>query len=382
MKKLYVKFEENVVFDVLGGSITDPGGMRPGRGAKIIPFAEHISIRKLKPREKLSHKIGNRWISSRKISLAYLIACYMVKNNKSVLAGFFNRGDGKYIFMEIKIGNMTVEARYMLSIDSSPANFMAMAGRQYDGIFGDGSLMGEPDYINIPYEKLLREVTTSVNILQAAIALVVIGAIMAGGLYWAGVFTKKKVTPAVKAQVKKEIPPLSEAEIRSLSMLITHEALIKYKLYVENLPDDIALKSASFKLLPVPAPPKDQAGKQELRGTISFQFESFYPFRGSKKNREFYTFDREIAITKTRDDVKAANELEAKLRENKKGFGTLIDFCDLTFRGDKEWKFALSENEYRRTVTILNDIYLSPVVINAMTITDEKTTGEITYYKF
>jgi len=380
--KLYVKFDDNLVFDVLAQKMIDPGMIRLGRSARIIPFAEHISIRKLKPREKLCHRAGDRWISSRRISFAYLMAYYMVKNKKSVLAGFFDRGDGKHVFMEIKAGNMTIETRYMPNVDSSPGNFMAMAGRQYDGIFGDASLSSEPDFITIPYERLLKEVTTGVTVFQAAVVLLIVTALTGAFLYYTGTFPKKTVVPHPHAKVKQGIPPLTGEEIRALSILITSEALVKYKLYVETLPEDIALKSASFRLLPIASPSQGQGGKQELKGTLSFQFESFYPFRGSRKSGDLFAFEKELVFTKSRSDVPAALNTEGRARQNTRGFETLVDLCDVEARGDKEWKFALAEKEYKNVVRILNDIYLSPVVINSMTVSGDKTVGELTCHRF
>ncbi|MHB8108843.1 MAG: hypothetical protein ACYDHW_02295 [Syntrophorhabdaceae bacterium] len=382
--KLYVRFDESMTFDVAAGKVIDPKSQLLGRKVKVVPFAEHISIRKLKPREKLSHKIGDRWISSRKLTFAYIMAYYMIKNEKSVLAGFFERGDGKFVFMEIKVGNMTIETRYMIGIDSTPTNFLAMAGRQYDGIFGNSSLTGEPDYISIPYEKILSEVTTHITILQAAIVLCIFAAITGGFLYYAGIFEKKKIiSPETRAL--SEIPPLTPADIRALSILITSEALVTYKFYVEALPEDIALKSLAFHISPVSNPTKGKdgkIGKQELTGVLAFQFESFYPFRGSKRFQEFFSFEKGITLTKTRDDLKRAVELEVRAKGNKKGFETMIDFCAVSSRNDTNWKFTLDESDYKKAVRLLNEIYLSPIVIDSLAITEGKTTGEFTYHRF
>lgn len=379
--KLYVKFDDNLVFDVLAQKMIDPGMIRLGRGARIIPFAEHISIRKLKPRERLCHRAGDRWISSRRVSFAYLMAYYMVKNKKNVLAGFFDRGDGKHVFMEIKAGNMTIETRYMPNVDSSPGNFMAMAGRQYDGIFGDASLSLEPDFITIPYEKLLKEVTNGVTPFHAVAVLLIVAVAAGAFLYYEGIFTKK-VEPRSHAKVKPEIPPLTGEEIRALSILITSEALVKYKLYVDTLPEDIALKSATFRLSPGVSRSRGQDGKQELKGTLSFHFESFYPFRGSRKSGGLFTFEEELVFTKNRRDVPAALKTEGRARQNTRGFETLVDLCDVEARGDKEWKFTLMEKDYKNVVRILNDIYMSPVVINSMTVSGDKTVGELTCHRF
>lgn len=379
--KLYVKFEEDTVFDVLTQRMVDPGTIRLGRGSRIIPFAEHISIRKLKPREKLSQRVGDQWISSRKVSLAYLVAYYMLKNKKAVLAGFFDRGDGKYIFIEIKAGNMTMEARYMPGVDSSPRNFMAMSGRQYDGIFGDVSLSSEPNYINIPYEKLLGEVAIGVTPFRAAVVLA-IAALAAGFfLFYSGSFTEKKIKQHTGTGVKRVIPPLTGDEVRVLSILITREALVQYKLYIDMLPEDIALRSATFHIPPVSNRAGKEAAMQELKGVLSFQFESFYPFRGSRKSGDYFVFEKEIVFIKRRDDVQRATRVEVMARQNKKGFETLIELCDVKARGDQEWKFSMVEKDYKNVVKIFNDIYLSPVVINRITVGDGKTFGELTFYR-
>ena len=379
--RLYVKFEDNTVFDILAQKMADTKIIRAGRGNRTIPFFEHVSIRKLKPRERLSHRIGEQWISSRKISFAYLVAYFMLKNKKTVLAGFFDRGDGKYMFIEIKAGNMTIEARYMPGVDSNPRNFMALSGRQYDGIFGDVSLSMESNYINIPYEKILREIAVGVTRSQMAAVLFIAMVTAFVLLFYAGVFTKKKVNPQTVAGAKQSTPPLTSDEMRALSILITSEALVKYKLYIDTLPDDIALRSTTFHIQPVSVSGEKKGAQQEMKGVLSFQFESFYPFRGSKKDGDYFVLKKELVFVKRRGDIQAATRIEAQARQSRKGFETLINLCDVAARDDRSWKFTLSEKDYKNVVKILNDIYMSSVVINRLSIGDGKTVGELTYHR-
>ena len=380
--RLYVEFEDNIIIDVIGQTVVDRHSIKPGRGSKVIRFAHQISIRKLKPRERFSHKIGDLWISSRGISLAYLLAFYMIKNKKSVLAGFFERGDGKYIFVEIKAGNASIEARHMLCLDSDPKNFMALSGKQYDGVFGDASLSMEPYYIDVPYEKLLREITTGVTPMQALAVLLAMAVIVAGVIFF---FTdlsgKKKAQHQTDFKAKEVIPPLTGDDIRILSMLITKEALIKYKQFIETLPDEIALKKASFQIMPVRDTGGGEKSKQEIKGILSFQFESFYPFRESRKREGYYVFEKELVFTKHAGDVSSAQRVLEQAKINNRGFETLVDLCEVTARTEREWKFSIEERDYKNVVKVLNDIYLSQVVIDRITIQNEKTVGEMTYYR-
>lgn len=167
-----------------------------------------------------------------------------------------------------------------------------------------------------------------------------------------------------------------------MSILITGEALVKYKLYVETLPEDVALKNAVFRILSVAGSPGGKGREQELKGTLSFQFESFYPFRGSKKSGDLFTFGKEIVFRKSRADMRAAIKAEAKARQNTKAFETLVDLCDVVARGDREWKFAVARKDYRSVVKILNDIYLSPVVIDSITVNEGNTTGKLICHRF
>jgi hypothetical protein len=205
---------------------------------------------------------------------------------------------------------------------------------------------------------------------------------MGAVLNYAGVFTKKKMEPRTKARAAKEIPPLSHEEIRALSILITGEALVKYKLYVETLPEDIALRGAAFRILPVAGSARGVGREQEVKGTLSFQFESFYPFRGSKKSGDLFIFEKEIVFTKRRVDMQAAMKAENRARQNTKAFETLIDLCDVAARGDREWKFTMAEKDYRNVVRIFNDIYLSPVVIDSIIVSEGTTAGELTCHRF
>jgi len=256
---------------------------------------------------------------------------------------------------------------------------MAMAGRQYDGIFGDASLSLEPDFITIPYEKLLKEVTNGVTPFHAVAVLLIVAVAVGAFLYYEGIFTKK-VEPRSHAKVKPEIPPLTGEEIRALSISSpvkpwSSKTLCRYT------SEDIALKSAPSALAGV-SRSRGQDGKQELKGTLSFHFESFYPFRGSRKSGGLFTFEEELVFTKNRRDVPAALKTEGRARQNTRGFETLVDLCDVEARGDKEWKFTLMEKDYKNVVRILNDIYMSPVVINSMTVSGDKTVGELTCHRF
>ncbi len=166
-----------------------------------------------------------------------------------------------------------------------------------------------------------------------------------------------------------------------MSILITGEALVKYKLYVETLPEDIALRNAVFRILPVSGSPRGKGREQELKGTLSFQFESFYPFRGSKKSGDLFVFGKEIVFAKSRVDMQAALKAEDRARQNTRAFETLIDLCDVRpgeRSGSSRWP--------RRTtgifVRIFNDIYLSPIVIDTITVNEGNTTGELTCHKF
>ena len=87
-------------------------------------------------------------------------------------------------------------------------------------------------------------------------------------------------------------------------------------------------------------------------------------------------------FSKGRADMRAALNAEARARQNTKAFETLVDLCDVAARGDREWKFTVAQKDYRDVVRIFNDIYLSPVVINTITVNGGNTTGELTCHRF
>ncbi len=360
-------YNDNVVYDFTGGRFLD---QRESRGAKgTLPFCVTSTIKRLKPGTKISRKVGEQWIGTQKVSMAFLLGSYLLKTGKSRLAVFLKKSDKNYIFVEISITQNAVIASYKWITDT-PQDFLALEGKSYDVILGEPGVATEL----LDWAKMAKEFSHAARPLHMVIALIVITGLMMGGLYMSGVTGKKKVVPkSTAAGLEKEKPPLSKGETKILSLLLTREMLQEYKMVADSLHSvpDIAIKSAAITINP--------HGPHEVQASLTVIYESIYPYPGSKQEGDLFTTQDEKRITKERKDIPTASPLIEAVKEGRlAALEALIDSGNVTARDTNGWKFSVViENDYRAVVELLDSIYMSPVAINSLVMDEASARGDL-----
>ena len=339
-----------------------------GKRKGVIPFTSSISIKKLRPNTKVNKKFGDSWLSTQKLSLAYILAGLLLKGNKTRLAGFLKKTDKNYIFLEISIVAGAVSASYRWITDT-PQDFLAIEGKSYDIIIGDPEVATEM----VDWSKLWKVYSKDIKPLQMIIASITIFSLMIGTMYMFGVIGGKKKGPSKTGTAAPEkIPPLSAGEIKILSILVTQEILQEYKIYVDSLEDtpDIAMRSATIQI---------KNSELNVTGVLSMVYESIYPYPSSTKQGDFYTMKVDKSISKKRQDISKASPVIDAVKANRMdALSALIDAGDVAAREESGWKFSvIIEKNYGATVKMLNAIYFSPVVVNSLTIDESSTRGEL-----
>jgi len=369
-----VKFDahdENAFYDFVQGKFVEgkEAHAHIGKRKSVLPFSDSMSIKKLRPRTKMNKKFGDSWLSSQKLTMAYILAGFMLKTGKTRLAGFLKKTEKNYIFLEIVITSGTVSAQYKWITDD-PQDFLAIEGKTYDIIVGDPNVATEI----VDWEKLWKEYSRDTKPLQMVLAAMIVVAVSIGILYAFGIVGVKKKVPVRAAPVAKEqIPPLSSGEIRVLSVLLTQEILQEYKDHVEALEQtpDIAISVATIQIR--------QLNEHKISATLNITYQSIYPYPSSSKEGDFYVMRVEKSLERQRSDISRAVSLVDTVKDNyMAALGALMDAGEVAARENGGWKFSVViEKDYARTVAMLNRIYFSPAVIKSLTIDETSTRGEI-----
>lgn len=371
---MLVKFDEhdeNAIYDFVQGKFVEGKEMHAhiGKRKSVLPFSGSMSIKKLRPRTKMNRKFGDSWLSAQKLTMAYILAGFMLKTGKTRLAGFLKKTEKNYIFIEVTIGTGSVTAKYKWITDN-PQDFLAIEGKTYDIIIGDPNVATDL----VDWEKLWKEYSRDAKPLQMILAALVIVSVTIGMLYTFGIVGAKKKTPIRTAPAAPEqIPPLSSGEIRVLSLLLTQEILQEYKSHVEALEQtpDIAVSVATIQIRPL--------SEHKISATLSITYQSIYPYPSSLKEGDFYVMRVEKSLERQRRDISRAVSLVDTVKDNyMTALGALMDAGDVAAREDGGWKFAVViEKDYARTAAMLNRIYFSPAVVKSLTIDETSTRGEI-----
>lgn len=366
---MFVRFDnynDNVVYDFVQGRFLDQKESRSAKGT--LPYFVTTTIKKLKPAAKLNRKIGEQWIGTQKLNMAFLLGCYLLKTGKTRLAVFLKKSDKNYIFIEIVATQNSVNASYRWITDT-PQDFLALEGKSYDAILGEPKVATEL----VDWAKMAKEFSNSAKPLHMIITFIVIMGLMTGGLYMFGVIGKKKAPPVkTAAELEKEKPPLSTGEIKILSLLLTQEMLQEYKHIVNSLDQtpDIAVKTATIAI--------DSQGPHEVQGSLTVMYESIYPYPGAKQDGDLFTMQDEKKAMKKREDISIASPLVDVAKEGRMAaLEALIESGNVATRDANGWKFSVViENDYKAVARMLNTIYMTPVTINSLVIDETSARGD------
>lgn len=324
--------------------------------AKAIPFVSGTIFRKLKPSTKLKRKVRNTWIGSSRLSLEYLMACYMIENEKEKIACFISLPDSRYFVIEFVITQTPASIHCSGSfIRESPQDYIEIENKVFDEILGNVSIANA----GIDFQKLLKYAKTSIDLGPRNIAVLAAGiAVIIGSI----IFTVKMVLPPKEpVQVMKQAespPPLSNEEKMFLNNLIFRDFIEKYNRTVRLKNPDTVLNNLKFNV---------NAGDQSVRGDLYIEYRSYYPYRGAvlitDRDVDFYQWTENISIEKKRDDIKEKPAVSLPYQCLKKA---IDDNWTVLKREEQKWHITVIEKDYKKFISKVNALVGCPVTVNSI----------------
>lgn len=360
---MIVKLADEIYVDLESGAVGDVK-LSKAKGARVVDFFHRVNIPKIKPagRGILKKKVGDVYVSSKKMSLWYILSYYMLKEGKKKLVGFYPYREHSFIFIEAtNEGNKRFSLEYKVIDDYTPQSFKELEGKYYDTIFGATNLTN----IVLPFEALHKELLKgTINPKPSEIVLVSILVVVAVavGYYFLSEWTK----PPVKVAVQKAPPPppLSDTETLRLKQAVSSDLLRAYVSLLGGLGGDRILKTMTMSIT---------TSAMTVDGALNVTYASYYPFNGSAKNGDVFTWPDSVTKTKKREDIPSL----APVRGFDGCMNMLLDMKDveLVSRSGSDWRFTFKLKEYKNAVKLLNSLYMCPFVMESLNIVENEASG-------
>lgn len=317
-------------------------GRKVDGNGKAIPLSVNTVFRKIKPLMKYKKKIGQIWIATPRLSLEYLMAIYMVKNEKKKVAGFFRLDtEGKYAVMEFTYSPSPAGITTTFNIiEESPHLYMEIEDKSYDSIFGNTNVSN----VSIDFDKLLKSLMFSLDTREITILIVGIVVILSS-VYMA----YKMLKPAKTTTIQKTAtpPPLTEEEKNYLHQQVIKEMFEKYNKAVNSMNIDTAMSSATFRI---------ENGEQSVKGILNIKYTSFYPYSGASvvqsEKGELYEWSDDIVIEKSKKDIKKITTDDPMICLKV----VIGDDWAVISRKDRMWHIKMTTKDYGEFVKKINRI--------------------------
>jgi hypothetical protein len=337
---LIVCLNENTYIDVVKGILVD-------KPAKSVPLSSGVSFRKLKPSVKFKKRIDNVWLSSSKYSFEFLIGCYMLKTNKKRVVGFYKIEESRYIVMEFLISVSPPGITSIWSIiKEEPQDYLEIEDKVFDAIFGSTPVSNT----TIDFEKLQKEVLGQFKPVHVAAVLLLLILLLVT-VY--KVIHKEPLPKPVETKQPEQIA-LSEEEANTLHLLVFYELIDSYNRLVSETGEDRIFGSVDMHI---------EKGQQSVTGKMNINYKSYYPFKGSSKSSDYYTWTDNISIEKTKNDIKSISYRDA----NECLADIVKDDWEVTGRDDRGWHIRYISNDYKRFIKAVNKVVTCPLQLNLLT---------------
>lgn len=354
--ELFVKVEEGFYLNPVSGEIKSQARMS-------IPLSAPINVRKMKPaNNKFTRKVGDVWLGSNKMSFALILAYLQLKQEKNTVIGIYKHRE-RYFYIE---GSLDMYKQPTLSVgytdaDETPDGFLAVRGKVYDAIFGTTDVRNITFDIIRAYRELLQRVQP-LHIAALLVCLILIG-------YSASVLFQRPPKVVAPKVIKQPPPPkpLTPEEINKLSLMLKNKFIEKYSEVLSEL--DAAngekwLKGVTLTTTPTP-------DRQAI--AVTFNYASFYPFQGAKKDGNGYTWAKPYGESFSREDLKAFSRASAGPYVCLKYF---INY-PVSERVGNRWTISLKEEKHSRIVFLMNLIYSCPCAIKDLSIDEKGLSGTV-----
>lgn len=349
---MIVCLNEDTYIDIVKGTIVE-------KPSKSIPFSSGVVFRKLKPSVKFKKRVDNIWISSSRFSLELLIAYYMLKTNKKRIVAFYKVEENKHIVMEFftSVSPPGITSTW-LTIKEDPQDYLEIEDKSFDEIFGNLSV----STTTIDFVKLQKEILgyfKPIYAIAAAVILLIIFSMLSVKLV-----KKEPLLKSVETKPPEQIA-LTEQEASVLYSIVLYEMVNSYNKIVSQMTNDKILDSASMNI---------SKSDQTVTGTITIKYKSYYPYEGSIKESDYYTWTDNISIEKTKKDLK-----ETTYRNSSEClFDVVENNWEVTKRDNRGWHIRYSSKDYKDFVKAINKILSCPLELNSLTMKETEKICELT----
>lgn len=346
----------NVVVDIISGNIVTDA-------KNAIPLTVGTAIRKIKPAMRFKRKVGPFWIASQQLSMEYLMAAYMLRNNVKKVAGFYQLSDGRFSVFEFTYTPSPASISSTFSfLRESPQTYIEIEDKHYEVIFGNTELTNS----NINFAKLLKESSLDKkNIAVLAIGVVVI--LLSAYVIYKLLAPEKHHTVEQKSTVP---PPLTEKEREILQYMALVKMVKSFNSVVNSMSDDTFLESASLSI---------QQNNDVATGTVSLKYRSYYPYPGSSlikaDNVELYEWSKSLTVDAGRQDINPINYIDPMICLKT----AITDGWEIIGREDNDrWKIRLLTENYEDFVRKYNKLAGCKILLGSMSMSKRESRCELT----
>lgn len=341
---LTVRFNDATCIDVASGNIQD-------KPSKALLFSSPVVFKRIKPSTRYKKKVAALWISATKLSFEYVMAFYMVREEKKRIAGFYHIGDDKYLVVEFEIVASPPGLKSTWSLQKeTPHDYLAIEDKTFDAVFGNT----QASDTTIDFDKLYKEVvggmSPAMQITAGACALL----LCAAAYFYLFADTPKPQLAASPAQQDTQPPPLTDAETRDLQAAVFYELVDSFNKLVADLGNDKVFSAVQVSIT---------NNANSVSGKLNVRYRSFYPFATSMKDGDHYSWENNINIEKGRKDLRGG----ALFKDSIACLGTMLkDKWDVTQREDKVWHMKLALPAYRDFIKAVNSVVACPVAVKSI----------------
>jgi hypothetical protein len=281
----------------------------------------------------------------------------MLKTNKKRIVGFYRIEEGRYIVMEffISVSPPGIISTWS-SIKEEPRDYLEIEDKVFDAIFGNTPVSNAA----IDFEKLQKDVLHQFKPVYMAAGLLVLILLLIP-VYQ---LLQKKPPPKPVVTEKPAQITLSEEEASTLHCLVFYDLIDAFNNITLETGEDKIFESMEMNI---------GKSQQSVTGKIHIKYKSYYPFRGSSKSSDYYTWADNISIEKTKSDLRGISYRDA----DKCLIDIVKDDWEVANRDDRGWCIRYTSDDYKKFINSINRIVACPVQVNSVTMKESKYTCEL-----
>lgn len=365
---MHIRIDEGLTLDTTAGKV-----IRADM-PKSLPFTTAVQIKpkNINPITPQKKRVGNAWVTSSRLSLAYILGVYMVGEKKEKIAAFYpvdalegeDQGSTSWMVIEAYIEDKHVKCEYQI-VQEDPSTYLEVENKFFDAIFGST----DAKTTDIDIAHLYKSLSNEVKPHHAAIVVACIGVIFLL-LYWGGFIGKEEVVQDNLSHLMGPTP-LSDDEANQLRILASGFSVDLFKEITNRLNEDVIVRSYSI---------DTERKDKDVSSTVKVEYASYYPFDGADNTDDrWFKWEQSYTIVAGRNDLGKLSAYVKKTPEE--CIDILIDDYVVKSRSDGVWVFLIEEKEYEVTARLLEGLYGCPMSIELATLVEGKALIDLNIYE-